>query len=329
MSGISTEAILVALRRFVARRGRCSTIYSDNGTNFVGAANILHSLDWKQVIKFGTVNAIDWKFNPPTGTWWERLIRIMKDLLKRVLGKAYLSHEEMTVLCDSEAIINSRPITYISENDTNFTPISPSMFIQDVREWAVPDLDVADHYSLSKRNKYRQTVQKDLLYRFWSEYLGHLVQRRTYKESRPISVGDIVLVGSDNLERIHWPLGKIIELLPGKNKEIRLIRVTTANSVLLRPVQRIYPLEVSLPTELPSKLIPQNSLKTMTISDSEHVEAEPKFTRSGRKIKEESEGDDYDPDGAHDSDVDIEDDADEDDEDKPRGQKRKLESDDE
>lgn len=44
--------------------------------------------------------------------------------------------------------------------------------------------------------------------------------------------------------------------------------------------------------------------------------------------EEESEGDDYDPDGAHDSDVDIEDDADEDD-DKARGQKRKLESDDE
>ncbi|GBO33536.1 hypothetical protein AVEN_139184-1 [Araneus ventricosus] len=159
----------------------------------------------------------------------------------------------MTVLCDCEAIINSRPLAYISENDTDFTPISPSMFIQDIREWAVPDLD--------------------------------LVQRRTCKESRPISVGDIVLVGSDNLKRIHWPLGKIIELLPGKDKEIRLIRVKTANSVLLRPVQRIYPLEVPSPTELPSKLFPQNSPKTVAISDSEHVEAETKLTRSGRKIK--------------------------------------------
>ncbi|GBM64656.1 hypothetical protein AVEN_91723-1 [Araneus ventricosus] len=144
----------MALRRFVARHGRCSIIYCDNGTNFVGVANVLRSLDWKKVIKYGTVNSIDWKFNPPTAGWSERLIGIMKDLLKRVLGKAYLSHEEMmTVLCDCEAIINSRLLTYISENDTDFTPISPSLFIQDIREWAVPDLDVADHNRLNKRIK--------------------------------------------------------------------------------------------------------------------------------------------------------------------------------
>ncbi|GBN43659.1 hypothetical protein AVEN_262637-1 [Araneus ventricosus] len=272
----------MALRRFVARRGRCSTIYCDNGSNFVGAANILRSLDWKKIIKYGTVNAIDWKFNPPTVAWWERLIKIIKDLLKRV----YLSHEEMmTVLCDCEAIINSRPLAYVSENDTDFTPISSSMFIQDIREWAVPDLDVADHYSLNKRIKYRQTVQNDLRDPFRSEYLGQLVQRRTCKESRQISVGDIILAGSNNLKRIQWPLGKIIELLPGKDKEIRLVRVKTANSMLLPSVQRIYPLEVASPTELPSKVIPQNSPKTLTISDSERVEDETKLTRSGRKIQ--------------------------------------------
>ncbi|GBM35635.1 hypothetical protein AVEN_244521-1 [Araneus ventricosus] len=148
------------------------------------------------------------------------------------------------------------------------------MFIQDIREWAVPDIDVADHYRLNKRIKYRQAVQKDLRDRFQSEYLGQLVQRRTFKESRQVSVGDIVLVGSGNLKRIHWPLGKIIELLPGKDKGTRLVRVKTANSILLRRVQRIYPLEVASPTELPSKLITQNFSKTVTISDSEHVEAE-------------------------------------------------------
>ncbi|GBO33535.1 hypothetical protein AVEN_139183-1 [Araneus ventricosus] len=73
LSGVSTEAFLMALRRFVARRGRCSIIYCDNGTNFVGAANVLRTLDWKEVIKYGTVNSIDWKFNPPTAGWSEKL----------------------------------------------------------------------------------------------------------------------------------------------------------------------------------------------------------------------------------------------------------------
>ncbi|GBM87613.1 hypothetical protein AVEN_119541-1 [Araneus ventricosus] len=169
----------------------------------------------------------------------------------------------MTVSCDCEAIIKSRPLTYVSENDTDFTPISPSKFIQGIREWIAPDLVVADHNSLNKRIKYRQTVQKDLRDRFRS---GQLVQIRTCKESRPISVGDIVLVGSDNLKRIHWPLGKIIELLPGKDKGIRLARVKTDNSMLLLSGRRIYPLEVTSPTELPSKCTPQNSPKSLTIS---------------------------------------------------------------
>ncbi|KAG8178943.1 hypothetical protein JTE90_027822 [Oedothorax gibbosus] len=147
---------LMALRRFVARRGRCTTIYCDNGTNFVGAANCLRLLDWNKVIKHGAINNIHWKFNPPTaawwGGWWERLIRVMKDLLKRVLGRALLSQEEMfTVLCDCESLMNSRPLTYISENNKDPVPLSPSMFLQDIQEWRTPDLDSVDQKSLNRR----------------------------------------------------------------------------------------------------------------------------------------------------------------------------------
>ncbi|GBM99049.1 hypothetical protein AVEN_250019-1, partial [Araneus ventricosus] len=107
---------------------------------------------------------------------------------------------------------------------------------------------VADHNILNKRIKCRQAVQKDLRDMFRSEYLGQLVQRSTSKESRPFPIGDIILVGSDNLKRIHWPLGPVhshldtfhldtdsmkiisfqsyiefIEILTGKDKEIRLV----------------------------------------------------------------------------------------------------------
>ncbi|GBM02997.1 hypothetical protein AVEN_14512-1 [Araneus ventricosus] len=70
ITSLSTEAFFMGFRRFVARCGRCSTIYCDNGTNFVGTANILHGLDGNKIIRHGAVNAIDWKFNPPTAAWW-------------------------------------------------------------------------------------------------------------------------------------------------------------------------------------------------------------------------------------------------------------------
>ncbi|GBN09257.1 hypothetical protein AVEN_18574-1 [Araneus ventricosus] len=78
IASLSTEAFLLGFRRFVAKHRRCSTIYCDNGTNFVGAANLLHGLDWNKIIRPVAVNTINCKFNPPTAAWWrgwlERLI---------------------------------------------------------------------------------------------------------------------------------------------------------------------------------------------------------------------------------------------------------------
>ncbi|GFY33689.1 uncharacterized protein TNCV_4594011 [Trichonephila clavipes] len=65
----STAVFSMAFRRCVARRERCASVYCDNGTNFVGAANYL-KLNWSQVQKYGAINCIEWKFNPPTVAWW-------------------------------------------------------------------------------------------------------------------------------------------------------------------------------------------------------------------------------------------------------------------
>ncbi|XP_055941739.1 uncharacterized protein LOC129971787 [Argiope bruennichi] len=250
LSGISTDTFLLALRRFVARRGRCSVIYCDNGTNFIGANNLLRSLDWNRIVENGAIHRIKWKFNPPTaswwGGWWERLIRVMKNVLKRVLGHAFLSYDEMiTVLCDCESIINSRPLTYISKRDTDFVPLSPSLFLQDIREVGMPDCDAADHKSLNKRIKYRLALQKDLRKRFRSEHLGSLIQRPKLQNKSIISVGDVVLVGNDNQKRINWPLGRVTEIIPGKEGITRLVRLKTARGEILRPIQRLFPSEIT------------------------------------------------------------------------------------
>ncbi|GFU75506.1 integrase catalytic domain-containing protein [Trichonephila clavipes] len=81
-----------ALRRFIARSGRPRIIYSDNGTNFRGAFNDLAKLDWHKISRETSTQKIVWKFIPPTaawwGGWWEGLVRIIKKLLRRSLGKS-------------------------------------------------------------------------------------------------------------------------------------------------------------------------------------------------------------------------------------------------
>ncbi|XP_045538507.1 uncharacterized protein LOC106708429 isoform X2 [Papilio machaon] len=88
---LSTEAFIMTLRRFVARRGRPDLMMSDQGTNFCGTKNLILSLDWEEVQRHSTVRRISWKMNAPSAAWWggywERLIRIMKDLLRRILGR--------------------------------------------------------------------------------------------------------------------------------------------------------------------------------------------------------------------------------------------------
>ncbi|GFX69663.1 integrase catalytic domain-containing protein [Trichonephila clavipes] len=92
VTALSTNNFLLSLRRFIARRGRPSVVYTDNGTNFRGAVREFKNLDWIKIERETGIQRIKWKFNPPTaawqGGWWERLIRVLKDLLKRTLGNA-------------------------------------------------------------------------------------------------------------------------------------------------------------------------------------------------------------------------------------------------
>ncbi|GIY91773.1 hypothetical protein CEXT_251811 [Caerostris extrusa] len=60
----------------------------------------------------------------------------------------------------------------------------------------------------------------------------------------------VVLIGSDNRKRIDWPPGVITEFIPGKDKQVRLIKVKTSHCTLLRLIQRIYPLEVDSSKDL-------------------------------------------------------------------------------
>lgn len=118
VTSMSTEVFLQSLRRFIARRGRPTIIYSDNGSNFVGANNALKRLDVEKLMNEVKLKKITWKFIPPAapwwGGWWERIIGMMKQLLRKVLGQASLRYEEMyTVLCDTECLLNSRPLTYL------------------------------------------------------------------------------------------------------------------------------------------------------------------------------------------------------------------------
>ncbi|CAG5003707.1 unnamed protein product [Parnassius apollo] len=122
VSDLSTVAFLNALKRMCARRGKPRHIYSDNGTNFVGAARALEK-QRKEALQCYINNdvitnmsewGIEWHFNAPSwptaGGLYEAAVKSLKHHLKRVLGDQKLTFEEFsTLLAQIEGCLNSRP----------------------------------------------------------------------------------------------------------------------------------------------------------------------------------------------------------------------------
>ncbi|XP_011869354.1 PREDICTED: uncharacterized protein LOC105562849 [Vollenhovia emeryi] len=212
-----------------------------------------------------------------------------------------MSYESLnTTLCDAEAIINARPLTYISEDPNDLKPLSPSLFLQENREYGIPDCDMLYRAKLEKKLKHRQKIREDLRKRFRTEYLGQLfLKNGKKKETRKIEIGDVVLVGDDTRKRVDWPLARVMDVIPGRDGQIRVVVLKIKNSLLRRPVQRVYPLEISheesedFAKYLGKRASPDRlSDETKGCNDKkivhEHKSDEPKIvtTRSGRVIKE-------------------------------------------
>ncbi|GFV74270.1 integrase catalytic domain-containing protein [Trichonephila clavipes] len=271
-----------------ARRGRPRVIYSDNETNFRCAYNELMTIDWNEVSRYAEIPPTRYaQFIPPTATWWggfwERIVNTLKELLRRTLGKAIFTFEELTTnLCECEKVVNSRPLTYLSEDLQDLTPIPPAILLCDRPSLETTYLDMLDGNHLRKRLRFRVKMMKELRERFRKEYLGQLVQRhRQDPHSSNIQVGDIVLIGDDVKKCLQWPLARVIELIPGKDGLVRTVRVKTQHSILVRPIQRIFPLEAR-GSNFQELLNPPADSSMKTLDNDVNL---PQASRFGREIK--------------------------------------------
>ena len=94
-----------------------------------------------------------------------------------------------------------------------------------------------------------QYSQKNLLlkkfWKIWSvDYLNSLPKLvPAFDDKGFLTKGSLVLVQDENLPRIRWPVGTVIEVYPGLDGKIRSAKVKTARSVIERPVQRLCSLE--------------------------------------------------------------------------------------
>lgn len=110
----------------------------------------------------------------------------MKYHLHRVVGITPLTYEEMsTVLTRIEAVLNSRPLTELSDDPNDFTALIPGHFLIGGPLLALPEKEVPSKVLPLKRWQLMQRLVQHFWRRWCSEYLNQLQQRPKWLQPAP------------------------------------------------------------------------------------------------------------------------------------------------
>lgn len=251
VSDASTAQFIQALRRFIARRGKICEIWSDNGTNFVGANNYIKQImlkqkDWAKEDASEQLS-IRWNFIAPNapswGGLWEAGVKSVKKHLVRVIGTQNITFEEYaTLLAQVEACVNSRPIAPLTDDPNDLTAITPGHFLIGENFIALPETQSFQNEKIHylKRWEMVQKMTQDLWKRWHEEYITTLMTRSKWtKQQRNLQTNDLVIIREDNLAPSHWRLGRVIEIFPSKDGFVRAVRLRTQQGEYIRPITKL------------------------------------------------------------------------------------------
>jgi hypothetical protein len=224
VTSLDAKETSLAIRRFIARRGKADFFISDNGRAFLCMAKLLKGV-------------VSWEHIPAAAPWWggfwERMVGTVKRSCKKTLGNSSLSLQELqTVLTELEDRINRRPLT--PSDDVGITPahflfIGPPPPLETVRlSDKVPPVPESTPQVLTRKYHHLQQTSCHLWRRWKSDYLLTLRNWHRPQLKRPVkvNVGDIVLVSPPDGVKIHrnlWPMARIEKLLQGADGNVRAV----------------------------------------------------------------------------------------------------------
>ncbi|XP_075170259.1 uncharacterized protein LOC142242579 [Haematobia irritans] len=252
-SDLSTTTFLAAFHRFISRRGCPKTIFSDNGTNFVGASREMEK-ELRSVLKEGRdkvcsayqFQQLSWQFIPAgaphMGGLWEAAVKSFKThFRKHASGFKYTFEEFSTVLSRIEACLNSRPLCPMSESSQELVALTPGHFLVGSPILAPPEqLEEESPLHLVHRFRKMKALSQQFCLRWKEEYLKCLQKRYKWKfPQRDIEVGDLVVIRDEQLPPTSWKLGRVDDVHPGSDGRVRVADVRTANGVVRRPVVKL------------------------------------------------------------------------------------------
>ncbi|XP_055634089.1 uncharacterized protein LOC129774381 [Toxorhynchites rutilus septentrionalis] len=250
---LSAASCINAVNRIVARRGRIIELHCDNATAFVGANRefiasrneFLHQFKGDEWRHHCLHNGIRFRFiparSPHFGGLWDAGVKSFKHHFRRIMGpKAYTMDHFLTILAQVEATLNSRPLSPLSDSPDDLDVLTPAHFLigEPLVTIAEPDLSHIKPGRLDRFQEMKKSTQ-DLWTRWSRDYRSQLHQRTKWRNSQTnLKPGQLVLL-KDNTPPLQWPLGRIVETIPGKDGHVRVVVVKTATGQYKRAVTEV------------------------------------------------------------------------------------------
>ena len=231
--GLDTDTFLNAFTRFTSRRGVPKEVISDRGTNFVGAVGelkkLVSQLDRQKLENKTAVFGVTWRFNPPGaphfGGAHEVMVKAAKKATYAVVRDRDVNDEELiTVFAGVESLLNSRPLTYQSSDPRDSVPLTPNHFLHgQMGGQFAPEFVETTTFHPPQRWRKVQDIISQVWRRWLKECIPALNSRPKWtSENRDLKVDDVVLVIQPDSPRGRWPLGRVIEVYPGRDGHTRV-----------------------------------------------------------------------------------------------------------
>ncbi|XP_058839624.1 uncharacterized protein LOC131695122 [Topomyia yanbarensis] len=247
---LSTDALLICIKNLQNRRGKVCEMYSDNGTNMVGASNQMKELEIRTAIE-----GIKWNFIPPSaphfGGAWERMIQEVKKLLNEKLWPVSKPKESVlrNALIEIEHLLNSRPLTHIPLSSNDDEPLTPNHFLIGCAGGTYPSLDDTSRAEATREHWKKAQMATTKFWDRWStEYLPKLNKREKWKQNTEPLQPDDVVVFPDEQRKGKFHKGIITEVRKAQDGQTRSAVVRTENSKLVRPTVKLAKLNVKADT---------------------------------------------------------------------------------
>ncbi|KAH8317047.1 hypothetical protein KR074_012443, partial [Drosophila pseudoananassae] len=224
--------------------------------------------------------------SPHMGGAWERLVRSVKTALESILLDKRPSDELLrAALMEAEAIVNSRPLTYIPLEDENEESLTPNHFLLGSSTGRGPTMEpLPEGVQLKKSWMESQQLADSFWKRWLQEYLPVITRRAKWCEkAKPLVEGDIVYVCDPGQPRSQWPKGRILKVNLNSDGQVRSAAVGTQSGVYTRPATKLAVLSIESSLVDPWRNIQVGSV---TIDSKTAPAASGKLQRQRRSCEE-------------------------------------------